>query len=159
MPRNINRRDFLAGCGTVAAFGLAGCTDRGQPTTGTEVTVLDYSFTRIDEASQEHTVQEFSGGVITIVGITIVGVVSVRNGCQTLAIIEEPSVTEDGNRISVTIGSKLREDSTERLCTQAIRQLAYRLQIEVDGEPKSVQLSEKGVNSETTELSLSNGSD
>lgn len=68
--------------------------------------------------------------------------------------IEEPTVSADSQRIEVTVGSEDTSDD-DVACTQAIEPRGYELQIEVGGEPTSVDLTHENVNgSDTVELLL-----
>lgn len=156
----MERRNFLFGCGTIATVALAGCTspdedDTSNPNeTPTEttpeatVTVTDHSFEVINSGPAEHRI-----GKATENEIIVLGTVDVKDGCTTIDLGSPPEMADsDPLTIKAMIGTKETGADT---CTQAVRSVAYRLTMSVEGDPvDEIQISQGGVESQTTTLEV-----
>lgn len=169
----MERRKFLFSCGTLATATLAGCTAPGQDTptpdpdesnpnntsnpNGTPdpqpektVTVTDYSFEKIQDAPEEHTIQSASNGEFVVEGT-----VAVKNGCMTIDLGSPPEMA-DSNPLTIKamIGTR---DTGGDMCTQAIQHLGYRLTFTTEGDAvEEIQIAQAGVNSKVTTLEVEN---
>lgn len=140
----VSRRSFLGSLGALGGAALAGCVTPSGPAeiVSSSVSLREGGSPREPEIVER---EERSRGRRRIV---IEGVVQGRNGC-----FDDVSMKARAEGGAITVGvNPVQSNPEQRVCTQAIVGLAYRLELVVAGGVESLTVTHGGVSSDSYEL-------
>lgn len=159
----MERREYLKILGVLGISGLAGCTDdysggEGPYSSGPdedEVMAVENSFEVIpsDEAPDEPTITSRDGDTFVISGT-----IRVSNGCKSARLAHEPEITgQEPVSVLATIESYDETDG-KGVCTMAIKEVGYELQLTSSESVDEFQIRHEGVSGETFILNVQQAS-